>query len=63
MWLSARQAASYLNERRVREAGRILATRRVKAKDVALAVGYTDANYFYNVFKKITGHNPSEVQG
>jgi ABC-type sugar transport system substrate-binding protein/AraC-like DNA-binding protein len=55
--------ARYLNERRVGEAERILATRRVKAKDVALAVGYSDANYFYNVFKKITGRNPSEVQG
>jgi ABC-type sugar transport system substrate-binding protein/AraC-like DNA-binding protein len=55
--------ATYLNERRIREAERILATRRVKAKDVALAVGYSDANYFYNVFRKVTGRYPSELQG
>ncbi|MFZ2782185.1 MAG: substrate-binding domain-containing protein [Rectinemataceae bacterium] len=53
--------ASYLNERRIRAAERILASRRVKAKDVAMAVGYSEPNYFYSMFKKITGHYPSEI--
>lgn len=55
--------ATYLNELRIGHAQKILATRRVRAKDVALAVGYSDPNYFYSVFKKVTGRYPSEVQG
>jgi ABC-type sugar transport system substrate-binding protein/AraC-like DNA-binding protein len=54
---------SYLNGLRIAAALHILETRRVKAKDVALAVGYSDPNYFYSVFKKVTGRYPSEVQG
>jgi ABC-type sugar transport system substrate-binding protein/AraC-like DNA-binding protein len=52
---------SYLNGLRIAAALRILEGRKVKAKDVALAVGYADANYFYSVFKKVTGRYPSEV--
>ncbi|MGA2545516.1 MAG: substrate-binding domain-containing protein [Rectinemataceae bacterium] len=54
---------SYLNRLRIAAALRILETRKVKAKDVALAVGYADPNYFYSVFKKVTGRYPSEIQG
>jgi ABC-type sugar transport system substrate-binding protein/AraC-like DNA-binding protein len=54
---------SYLNGLRIAAALRILESRKVKAKDVALAVGYSDANYFYSVFKKVTGKYPSEIQG
>jgi ABC-type sugar transport system substrate-binding protein/AraC-like DNA-binding protein len=54
---------NYLNELRIRAASRLLAGRNVKAKDVAMAVGYADPNYFYSVFKKVTGKNPSDIQG
>jgi ABC-type sugar transport system substrate-binding protein/AraC-like DNA-binding protein len=54
--------SSYLNELRVGAALRILSTRKVKAKEVARAVGYTDPDYFYSVFKKFTGKYPSEIQ-
>jgi ABC-type sugar transport system substrate-binding protein/AraC-like DNA-binding protein len=53
---------SYLNGLRIAAALRILETRKVKAKDVAIAVGYSDPNYFYSVFKKLTGRYPSEVE-
>lgn len=54
--------ASYLNEYRIKVACRIIASRKVKAKDVALAVGYTEPNYFYNIFRKVTGQYPSQYQ-
>jgi ABC-type sugar transport system substrate-binding protein/AraC-like DNA-binding protein len=54
---------AYLNELRIAAASRMLAGRGVKAKDVAIAVGYSDPNYFYSVFKRITGRYPSESQG
>ncbi len=60
---TGRSFATWLNELRIGHAQRILASRKVRAKDVALAVGYSDANYFYSVFKKVTGRYPSEVQG
>jgi ABC-type sugar transport system substrate-binding protein/AraC-like DNA-binding protein len=60
---SGKSFATYLNELRIGQAERILATRKVKAKDVALAVGYSDANYFYSVFRKVTGRYPSEKKG
>jgi ABC-type sugar transport system substrate-binding protein/AraC-like DNA-binding protein len=52
---------SHLNGLRIAAALRILETRKVKAKDVALAVGFSDPNYFYSVFKKLTGKYPSEI--
>ncbi|MEI6875879.1 MAG: substrate-binding domain-containing protein [Spirochaetota bacterium] len=54
--------SSYLNGLRIEAALRILQSRKVKAKDVARAVGYTDPNYFYSVFKKVKGIYPSEVE-
>ena len=31
-------------------------------KEVALTLGYTDQNYFSTVYKRITGHTPSQMQ-
>ena len=50
----------YLNELRIREARILLNTTSLKANQIAIQVGYTDANYFYNTFKKYTGLYPSE---
>lgn len=54
--------SAYLNEVRINAAMRILMTRKVKAKEVALAVGYADADYFCNVFRRLTGKHPSKVE-
>ena len=35
-------------------------TTALKANQIAAEVGYSDANYFYNTFKKYTGIYPSE---
>ncbi len=50
----------YLNEYRIAKAKELMAGGAMKAKEVGLAVGYSDANYFYSIFKKITGQSPSD---
>ena len=51
---------SYLAEYRVEEAKKLLSLGTMTVKEVGKAVGYSDANYFTKVFKRITGQNPSE---
>ena len=51
---------SYLTEYRVEEAKKLLSLGTMTVKEVGKAVGYSDANYFTKVFKRITGQNPSE---
>jgi ABC-type sugar transport system substrate-binding protein/AraC-like DNA-binding protein len=58
---SGKSFSTYLNERRIEAAMRILKSRNAKVKDVAQAVGFTDPAYFCNVFKKVTGRHPSEI--
>lgn len=53
---------SYLTEYRVKEAKKLLAQPTVNVKDVGRAVGYSDANYFAKVFKRMTGLSPSEYR-
>jgi two-component system response regulator YesN len=50
----------YLNEYRIAKAKELISAGAMKAKEVGLAVGYSDANYFYSIFKKITGQSPSD---
>ncbi|MBI9107882.1 MAG: substrate-binding domain-containing protein [Spirochaetales bacterium] len=50
----------YLNNLRITEAKKLIRSSGLKANQIALVVGYTDANYFYNTFKKYTGVYPSE---
>ncbi|MDP3179187.1 MAG: helix-turn-helix domain-containing protein, partial [Spirochaetaceae bacterium] len=50
----------FLNEYRIGKARDLLEEGRMSAKDVALAVGYAEPNYFYAMFRKITGRNPSD---
>ncbi|MBI9101843.1 MAG: substrate-binding domain-containing protein [Spirochaetales bacterium] len=50
----------YLNNLRITQAKKLLRTSGMKANQIALEVGYTDPNYFYNTFKKYTGVYPSE---
>lgn len=42
------------------EAKKLLSLGTMTVKEVGKAVGYSDANYFTKVFKRITGQNPSE---
>lgn len=50
----------YLNELRVGKSVELLQNTSLKAKEVALKVGYPNPDYFYKIFKKITGVYPSE---
>ena len=35
---------------------------RLSLKDIGAAAGYSDANYFTRVFKRLTGQTPSEYR-
>jgi len=50
----------YLNNLRIEKAKDLLRSTNIKANKIALEVGYSDSNYFYNIFKKYTGMYPSE---
>ena len=50
----------YLNEVRIEKAKDLLRTTAHRASQVAAAVGYTDPNYFYDIFRRYTGLSPSE---
>jgi len=54
--------SAYLNEFRVEKARELLATTRLSIREVSIACGYSDANYFARVFKRITGQTPSEYR-
>ena len=50
----------YLNTFRVKKAIDLISRQHITAKEAGLAVGYSDPNYFYTIFKKVTGISPSE---
>lgn len=54
--------STYLNEFRVRKAQQLMADARMSLKDISTACGYSDANYFARVFKRITGQTPSDYR-
>ena len=54
--------SAYLNEYRVQKAQQLMLDPRLSLKDVGAAVGYSDANYFARVFKRLTGQTPSEYR-
>ena len=54
--------SAWLNEFRVEKAKTMLVSTRLSIREVSLACGYTDANYFARVFKRITGKTPSEYR-
>ncbi|MFC5468563.1 response regulator [Cohnella suwonensis] len=45
----------YLTQTRIRKSMELLQTTRAKSYEIAYQVGYNDAHYFSNLFKKITG--------
>ena len=54
--------SAYLNEYRVKKAQQLMLAPRMNLKNVGAAVGYSDANYFARVFKRLTGQTPSEYR-
>ena len=54
--------SAWLNEFRVEKAKEMLRDTRLSIREISLACGYTDANYFARVFKRITGKTPSEYR-
>lgn len=54
--------SAYLNEFRVEKAKKMMMDPRANVKDISVACGYHDSNYFSRVFKRITGQTPSEYR-
>lgn len=52
----------YITEYRMERAKELLRDRKRKLYDVALSVGFQDANYFTKSFKKVTGLTPSDFK-
>lgn len=54
--------SAYLNEYRIDKAKVMMADPRINIKDISIACGYSDSNYFARVFKRITGQTPSDYR-
>lgn len=54
--------SAYLNQYRVDRAKQLLANPALGVREVSAACGYSDANYFARVFKRLTGSTPSEYR-
>ena len=54
--------STYLNEYRILKARSMMENPRLNIKDIGLACGYTDSNYFSRVFKRFTGQTPTEYR-
>ena len=48
----------YVNLLRVEEARIMLDSTEMSVQDIAMTVGFSDANYFSSVFKSVTGVSP-----
>jgi two-component system response regulator YesN len=53
---------TYLNELRLRKADDLLAYTQLPASEIAGRIGYTNANYFYTLYRKYKGVYPSEAK-
>ena len=54
--------STYLNEFRIRKAQILMKNPRINVKDIGIACGYSDPNYFSRVFKRFTGQTPTEYR-
>jgi two-component system, response regulator YesN len=54
--------SNFLTEKRIQVAQKLLATTDLKANEVSIMVGFLDARYFGQVFKKIMRITPSEYK-
>ncbi|RAV08311.1 response regulator [Paenibacillus contaminans] len=55
--------SAYLNQIRVNKAKELLTQTHMKANKIGQEVGYGSSDYFYKIFKKLTGVYPSEYKG
>lgn len=53
---------SYLQSFRVEKAKELLSTRDSDITEIALSTGFPDSQYFARVFRRFTGHSPSEYR-
>lgn len=54
--------STYLNEYRIEKARALMQNPRINIKDISIACGYSDPNYFTRVFKRLTGLTPTEYR-
>jgi two-component system response regulator YesN len=54
--------SDYLNGKRIENAQDFLINSELNASEIAIKVGFSDANYFYKVFKKYTGVYPLDYK-
>lgn len=59
---SGKNFSDYLCEYRIQKAKQLLIESDLKSFDIAGKVGFSDASYFTNVFKKVTGCYPSKYR-
>lgn len=52
----------YVNGYRVQIAKELLLNTDLRANEIALKIGYTDPNYFYKLFAKLTGVSPTDFR-
>lgn len=52
----------YVNRRKIETAQKYLLTTGMKVNDIYKKVGYMSRNYFYNIFKSISGCSPNEYR-
>lgn len=53
---------NYLNSVRIEKAKVLLLNTNYKANEISSQIGYVNPNYFYTLFKKMTGVSPSEFK-
>ena len=54
--------SSYITRLRIERCKELLESSDMPVKEVARAVGFSNYNYFFTLFKKQTGHTPQEYQ-
>lgn len=59
---TGRSFISYLTELRIEKAKELLTSTNMKLADIALAIGYSEPNYFSHVFRKSEGITPKEYR-
>ncbi|HZG83367.1 AraC family transcriptional regulator [Paenibacillus sp.] len=52
----------YITQKRIEKSIQLLARTSLPIKDIAEAVGYSDLQYFYRLFKKMTQKTPMQVR-
>lgn len=59
---SGKNFSSYLNEYRLRHAVQLLTKERMPIAEICYLSGFNSISHFNHLFKKYTGHTPSEFR-